>query len=329
MRIGITYDTFDHFEWSDDHPPDADAEFEPMETVAVLEEALHQLGHETRRWGGPKTVAARLAQNERVDVVVNIAEGQGSRNREGFVPTLLDLYRIPFIGSDALCLSLTLDKVLTKNVLRGSGSGIRCTPSWVISPKQTQLPEDLVYPVFAKPRYEGSSMGISEKSRITSEEDLRAHVQTLAGRYKQDILIEPFLAGAEYTVGVFGHPPVASLALQRALEETTRIGLHALERRGRPEKAYAYAIPGPIDVDIEAEMQRMAVDAFEMLSCRDFARIDFKCDDQGEPYFLEINPLPTFAPDGTFAILAELSGQSYADFLSGILDQALRRVTSP
>jgi D-alanine-D-alanine ligase len=82
-------------------------------------------------------------------------------------------------------------------------------------------------------------------------------------------------------------------------------------------------------VDTEAEMQRMAVDAFEMLSCRDFARIDFKCDDQGVPYFLEINPLPTFAPDGTFAILAELSGQSYADFLSGILDQALRRVTSP
>ena len=327
MRIGITYDTFDHFVWSDDHPPDADAEFEPLETVLVLEEALHQLGHETLRWGGPKTVAARLARNERVDVVVNIAEGQGSRNREGFVPTLLDLYQIPFIGSDALCLSLTLDKVLTKKVLHGSG--VRCTPSWVISPKQAQIPEGLTYPVFAKPRYEGSSMGISEENRITCEDDLRTHVRTLTMRYKQDILIEPFLSGAEYTVGVFGHPPSASLALQRAREETTRIGLHALERRGRPETAYNYAIAGPIVMETEVEMQRMAVTAFENLSCLDFARIDFKCDDHGVPYFLEINPLPTFAPDGTFAILAELSGQSYADFLCGMLDQALRRVTRP
>ena len=121
-------------------------------------------------------------------------------------------------------------------------------------------------------------------------------------------------------------PPEALPVLQRATEATTGIGLHALERHEDPEAPFDYRLGIPIDPALEFALQRAALVMHEVLECRDFSRSDFRVSPDGRVWFLEINPLPTFAPDGTFAILAELAGQPYALFLAGVLGRGLRRL---
>jgi len=112
------------------------------------------------------------------------------------------------------------------------------------------------------------------------------------------------------------------------VEAETGIGLHVLEREGLQEAEYEWVLPGDLTPELERQLQRDALVVFNKLECNDFARVDFRVDADGKPWFLEINPLPTFAPDGTFAIMAELMGQSYPDFLASLLDEALKRVTA-
>jgi D-alanine-D-alanine ligase len=136
--------------------------------------------------------------------------------------------------------------------------------------------------------------------------------------------VESFLPGPEWTVTVIGHaPPRALPVLQRALDAETGIGLHAVEKAGA---SLPHVTPGVLDAALEAELAALALRAFDALACRDFARVDFKCDAEGRPRFLEINPLPTFAPDGSFGILAELAGTTYEALVGETIEQGLRRL---
>ena len=157
---------------------------------------------------------------------------------------------------------------------------------------------------------------------------LRAQVAWAVDTYRQDALVEPFVhGGGEFTVAVVGNdPPEALPVMPRAVEAETRIGLHALDRRGLPVRSYEYALEGTLTPALEADLQRLAVAVYGKLECKDYARVDFRVDNEGRPWFLEINTLPTFAPDGTFAIVAELLGQSYPDFLAAVLERGLRRL---
>jgi D-alanine-D-alanine ligase len=175
-----------------------------------------------------------------------------------------------------------------------------------------------------KPRWEGTAKGIERASRVGSRAELIAAVERVVQRYRQPALIEHFLAGPEYTVTVIGNdPPRALPVLQRALEAETRIGIHAVET---PDASLAHVIPGALDAAREAELAALAIRAYDALACRDFARADFKCDDAGRPLFLEINPLPTFAPDASFGILAALMERSHEELLAEVLALGLRRL---
>jgi D-alanine-D-alanine ligase len=121
-------------------------------------------------------------------------------------------------------------------------------------------------------------------------------------------------------------PPRALPVLQRALERTTSIGVHALERHVPDGAAWQFEAPGALTPALEAELARLSVRAFEALRCRDFARADFKLDTEGTPRFLEINPLPTFAPEGSFGILAELLGRPLEGLLADVLVGGLARL---
>ncbi len=315
MRIGLVYDVFSSFEWLASDPDDADAEFEPVATVESLEQALESLGHQPVRIGTASDLLTQLPHLE-IDAAVNIAEGMRSRNREAYVPILLEMAGVPYLGSDALTLSLSLDKVWTKDL--ASAAGV-LTPHYVVFPYggdvdvfvDTLEPLTGSFPLFVKPRYEGSSKGITQKSKVESVEALKEQIEHASVLYRQDVLVESFISGGgEFTVAVIGHdPPVAMPALQRAVEAETGIGLHALDRRGYANPDLAYRLEGTLDEELEHQLKHDALKVFEKLECKDFARMDFRVDAAGDPWFLEINPLPTFAPDGTFAILAELLGQ--------------------
>jgi D-alanine-D-alanine ligase len=326
-RIGLVFELLGSLPARPGRPPDADAEYEPEDTVRALEAALRELGHEPIRLGAPRDLLARAGSGAlpALDAALDIAEGEGTRNREAWAPVLLELLGIPALGSDALTLSLSLDKAWAKDV--AAAAGVPCAPHRSVESEEEaeRAGEALGFPLFVKPRWEGTAKGIRRSSRVADAAALRAEAARVLRDYAQPALVEPFLPGPEYTVCVVGTPPRALPVLQRALERESGIGLHALAHdRGAPP--LLHHAPGALDPALEAALARHALAAFRALRCLDFARADFKLDAAGRPAFLEINPLPTFASDGSFAILAELQGTPYPTFLAGLLAEGLRRL---
>ncbi|MDT7856090.1 D-alanine--D-alanine ligase [Rubrivirga sp. S365] len=347
LRVGLVYDRFGDAPAPPDAPPDWDAEYEPEATVAALEDAVRHLGHEPVRVGNVPALLAAVCRGGAgrgglgLDAAVNIAESYGSRNREAHAPVLLELAGVPALGSDALALSVSLDKHLTKTVAAAAGVA---TPPGIVVPGRTPpgggveqggaesmgvlgvADADLGFPVIVKPRYEGTAKGIAPTSRCADRPALRAEVARQRALYGQDLVVEAFVDGPEFTVGVVGTGDDAEAlpVLQRATERATGIGLHALDED--PARPFAYDLDGALTPDLEAALQRDALAVHRALECHDFSRADFRLDRAGRPVFIETNPLPTFAPDGTFAILAELAGEPYPAFLAALLARGLRRL---
>jgi D-alanine-D-alanine ligase len=156
---------------------------------------------------------------------------------------------------------------------------------------------------------------------------LAREVARIERDYGQPALVERFLPGPEYTVTVVGHaPPRALPVLQRAIAADSGIGVHALERHAAPPGGWRPCTPGVLDAALESRLAGLALAACDALACRDFARADFRLDAEGRPHFLELNPLPSFAPDGSFGILAELAGRPHEDLLAEVFAAALARL---
>ena len=348
LQIGIAFETHETYAREPGDPPDHAAEYEPLETIEVLERAIARLGHRSVRLGAPHRLLAALGKGELppLDAALSIAEGRGSRNREAWAPVLLEMAGVPLLGSDALTLSTSLDKAWTLD--RVSGAGVPVLPHAVFASESEARAAELPapFPLFVKPRWEGTAKGITAASRVGDREQLASAVARIVCDYRQPALVEAFAPGAEYTVTVVGNSfdgnrdgngagngsgdgPRALPVLQRALEVDSGIGLHALERDGAPAPpagGYRHHTPGALEPELERELQRLALLAWESLECRDFARIDFKLDANGSPAFLEINTLPTFAPDGSFGILAELEGRPVEALLADVIAGGLARL---
>jgi D-alanine-D-alanine ligase len=207
-----------------------------------------------------------------------------------------------------------------------AAAGVR-VPGHAVVPVDGGLSDVDAWPVFVKPRYEGTAKGIAPSSRCDTSEAMEREVRRQLALYGQDLLVEAFVPGAEFTVAVLGTGADAHAlpVLQRATEVETGIGLHALERYEDEARPFEYHVAPVLDAALEAELQRQAVAVHRALECQDFSRSDFRVTPQGAVYFLEVNPLPTFAPDGTFAIIAELMGRPYVEFLAEVLAAGLRR----
>jgi len=334
LSIGLVFETFETYPFHPGDPPDAHVEYEPESTIEALESAISSLGHRPIRLGSPHALLARLATLGGrgaalgVDAALNLAEGHGSRNREAWAPVLLELAGIPTLGSDALTLSLSLDKAWANHHLAAAGVPVAPGAVFASATAALEAPLPAPFPLFVKPRWEGTAKGIRRSSKVASRPALADEVARILRDYRQPALVEAFVPGPEFTVTLIGNDPPAALpAVQRALDRATGIGLHALEGPGRgPGPAPVAVTPGQLEPGLESRLAALAIRAFEALECRDFARIDFRLDARGEPVFLEINPLPTFATDGTFAILAELEGTSLDAMLGRCLRAGLARL---
>lgn len=320
MRVGISFDRPADYPESSG-PADIFAEFEPESTILAMEAAIRSAGHVPVRLGAP---ASLLSGRPEVDVIWNIAEGMGTRNRESWLPVLAEMHKIPVLGSDALTLGISLDKFRTKIIAGYTGVPVTDT---VIVPFGSTIPVfTFPYPVFVKPRYEGTAKGIGPGNKCAGPEALKTRIDELHELYRQDILIEPFLAGAEFTCALAGSPLRVLDVLERALHTPSGIGLHAVEAATGKEEPWSvtHRLPEQLDNAIRT----WSLDVCKALDVKHWARLDFKLDSNGNPFFLEINPLPTFGTDQTFAILAEIKGQAYADFLAGFLQECLEDALS-
>ena len=323
FRVGMTYNVKTECVPKPGDPPDINAEFDHEETIAHMERALREAGHEVVRIGNARQLLERAGGLD-VDIVFNIAEGYEGRNRESQVPILLEMLRIPFVGADGLTLGLALDKVLTKKVLIAEGIP---TPRYADVSDPDKLWElDLAYPLIVKLRCEGSSKGLTEKSLVNTPEELRRQVRFLADAYHQpSLFIEEFVEGREFTVAVIGNDPpepwpVCQITLDGQKDLGRKFFTFAYLRAGAD-----YICPAPIDAALARRMQDLALRTYRAVECRDFGRVDFRVDWQGRPYVLEINPLPSLSTEDVFNSIAKARGLSHHQIITRILDTALVR----
>lgn len=319
LTIGIVYDSETEYGHLARKSADQYAEFEPESTIEIMESAVKRLNFIPIRIGGPLEL---LKKKPHVDVIWNIGEGFGTRNREAWTPVLCEMYQIPCLGSDAFSLTRSLDKSTSKEMAKKIGIP---TPEWIIADFKSQnIPEINFFPVFVKPRYEGTAKGISPSSIAKNSAELIAEIHRQWALYEQDLVVEKYLTGAEYTFAMSGNPIKCHAGLERGIDKNTKIGIHALENKGI--LVDEYELSHSLNTELEQKLADCCVALCKEMEILDFARLDFKCDEAGKPHFLEINPLPTFATDNTFAILAELENVSYDEFLSKILNAALNRL---
>jgi D-alanine-D-alanine ligase len=311
IRIGFSYNVKDSsFKNTDLH-----AEYETPETIAAITRTLSALG-EVVHLPCDKTLISRLASDP-PDLIFNIAEGAGGRDRESFVPALCSMLGIPCTGSDAAVMAVTMDKALTKRILRDAG--IR-TPNFIVCQDIPLSPPPFGFPSFIKPNWDGSSRGICGKSLVSEIDSYRERVRVILEEYKQPVLIEPYLEGRDFCVGLLGNdPPRALQTCEVMLGHEEGIPFFSYEYKRR-ETDILDMSPSGIDTD---KLEKMALSAWNILGCRDYARLDFRTDSLGIPFLLEINALPGLSPvSGIFVRQAAASGITYDEVIGKILDRA-------
>ena len=327
MNIGISYDLKEAVSIGKGQPEDALEEYDSSVTIEALKSAIEAKGHSVVRLGGGREFLQNILREE-VDFVFNISEGLGTyRSREAQVPSVLEMLDIPYSGADPQCLSVCLDKDLTKKIV--SLEGIP-TPKWhVVTEDQIALLDwqRLPYPAFVKPVWEGSSKGIRLSSLIRGPEQMKSVVQALLDRYHQPILVEEFIAGEEVTVGMVGNSPPEFIGIMRVVpREENPDFVYSLEVKRDYERLVDYECPAKLDQKTISRIQEYSLKAFEVLGCRDFARVDFRIKRDGTPFFLEINPLAGLNPlSSDLIIMARLVGNNYNELIGSILDAALER----
>ena len=323
MKIGLTYDLQDWY-LARGYSLEDTAEFDREDTIEGIEQALARLGHATERVGNAFQLVEALAAGQRWDLVFNIAEGLYGPGREALVPALLDAYQIPYTFSDPLVLALTLDKAACKRFVRDLGLA---TPDFAVVREPCEIASvNLPFPLFAKPSNEGTGKGISGASKITSPEELQRVCLDLLTRFRQPVLVETYLPGREFTVGLAGTGAKArSLGCMEVvfLERAESAGYTYLNKKDFENRVEYRPASGP-----EAEAaEALALAAWKGLGCRDAGRIDIRLDAQAAPSFIEVNPLAGINP--IISDLVILCGQhnvSYQDLIGMILDSALERL---
>ena len=325
LRVGITYNLKKDFSHQESRPIDHLEEFDSEETIDAIRDVLENDEHQVIKLGGDIGLIDRLRQSS-IDIVFNIAEGIHGRNREAHIPALLEFLNIPYTGSDPLTLSLTLDKSMAKKVVVSEGIP---TPRFRKVERLEDLNEmDLSYPLFVKLCYEGSSKGIRLDSKILTSSSLKEKVNWLLGTYGSPILVEEFVRGPEFTVGILGneHPSVLGVMQIEIKGSSPGESIYSLEVKREWEEKVRYLCPPPIDSSLLKKIEEVALRSYRALDCRDVSRVDIRVGEDGTPFFLEINPLPGLSPVyGDLPIMARYMGWKYDQLIKTIFHHALRR----
>lgn len=323
MKIGITYDLREDY-LIEGYSEEETAEFDRAETIEAIDQTLKELGYRTDRIGHLKSLTRRLAAGDRWDLVFNIAEGLRGFGREAQIPALLDAYDIPYTFSDPLVLALTLHKGMTKHVIRDMGIP---TPDFAIIEKEDQITGIcLSYPLFAKPVAEGTGKGITAASKINTEKELVEMCRMLLTVFKQPVLVETFLPGREFTVGIIGtgKDAIATDTMEVFLKAQAEPEVYSYINKENCEELVEYRLV----YDEEAQQVReTALSAWRGLGCRDAGRMDLRSDRSGRPNFMEVNPLAGLHPQHSdLPIIFSLMGKTFHQLIDRIMHSALKRV---
>ncbi|HEX9116618.1 MAG TPA: hypothetical protein VGA61_11160 [Anaerolineae bacterium] len=309
-------------------------------TVESIVAALARCGHRAEYLEGNLSLVETLPRLK-PDICFNICEGHWGDSREAHVPGILEMLRVPYTGSKVLTLALTLDKPMTKRVLRYYE--LPTPPFQVFDTEDEPLDPAMVFPLFVKPSREGTGMGVSADSVVNTEAELRGRLAGHLARYHQPILVERYIAGREVTVGALGNTVAAEdvtqgLRFLPPLEvdfdqyPASEGGVYTNRMKTEWAHDFHCTCPAPLAAEVVAELNRLTAGVFRATGCLDVARVDFRLDaaDHDRPYILEINPLPGLYPGLSDLVLeAEGAGQSYEWLINEILNVACARYGLP
>ena len=326
LKIGLTYDL--RSEYLDaGFGEEETAEFDRDDTIDAIEGALRELGYETERIGSARSLTLRLAAGDRWDLVFNIAEGLTGIGREAQVPALLDLFGIPYTFSDPLVMSLTLHKAMTKRVVRDAG--IQTVDFHLVNESSDLQGITFPPPYFIKPVAEGTGKGVTPRSIIRRREDLAAECRALVAAFKQAVLVERFLPGREFTVAILGTGPRAKVlgTIEVHLLADAEPQIYSYTNKERCEELVEYRLVTPQNDSAVRAAEDVALRAWRVLECRDAGRVDVRCDDDGRPQFMEVNPLAGLHPHHSdLPIICHHVGMPYRELIRNIVHSAQERL---
>jgi len=317
-------------------PPDAFADFDHVETIDSLRAALETDGHETVFIQADEELPYALKE-VKPDICFNIAEGLGGDAREAQVPALLEMLKIPYTGSRVMANGISLDKTLTKRIWRDRRLPVASFQEFVIGDEP--LRAELKFPLFVKPAREGTGMGVDMKAIVKNEKELRERSYYIINTYQQPALVEDFLPGREFTVGILGRSdaklysrnpewyekdgfhrfPVLELDMTRSV--TPKV--YSKESKSKEvgeEGAPDYICPAILEPELEKKLKYFALRAHQLLNALDISRTDIRLDEEGNPRLLEINTLPGLTPDySDLCLQAKAEDIRYEDLVLDIL----------
>jgi D-alanine-D-alanine ligase len=307
-----------------------EAEFDSPATIEAIANGIRANGYDPILIEADRDLAKNLLSNE-IEVVFNIAEGMNKQSREAQVPALCDLLGIEHTGSDAACLSITLNKALsTKMVLT---EGLDAPKSVIFHSKRKKYPHNMSFPLIIKPNLEGTSKGIYDRSIVENENELNERMDELFGKFKGPLMIEEFIVGREFTVGLIGESNPQILGISEIVFKNDNEGkaIYSFEAKSIDESpmdnsVFKISSPPDISKQLEKKISTISKKIFYITGCRDVARIDYRITKDERIYFIEVNPLPGLSPGySDLTILSEMNGVSYNDLIGKIAAPAVKR----
>ncbi len=360
FTVALLYNLKQNAPHKEGEPWDAWNELDSEKTVANIERVLRAGGHEVIGMEGDVTLPQKLSRYQ-INIAFNTCEGHYGASRESQVPAILDALRMPYTGSGVMPLSIALDKPMAKRIMAFHNLPTPRFQTFVTGDER--LDSKLKFPLFVKPSREGSGIGVTANSVCRSARELREQVKWCVHAYHQSALVEEYIEGREFTLGMLGNlpwaikprddgkpaEPIAALKtakpkqIKTAIPDTLRVfpplevdlspcppeeaGLYTAVIKSQMYEVPKYLCPAPVSKKMWAQMEKLAAGAFAALECTDFARVDFRIrQDTGEPTILEINPLAGLQEGISDIVMAgEADGVSFAMLINGILEAALQR----
>ena len=322
MKIGITYDLKSDYLKKGFSDQDI-AELDNESTIDHIEEALQKLGHKTERIGHLENLMKKLLNHKKWDLVFNICEGMYGSGREAQVPALLDAFQIPYTFSDTFVLALTLNKAMTKRILRDFK--IPTSRFCVIKDENDLgLTNYLEYPLFVKPNAEGSGKGINVNSKVHNSTELINTCNDIWKISPCELIAEEYLPGKEFTVGIIGSGKESELLGCMEVNFNSGEKFYSYNMKTNYEENITYTLAKK---EVSDKVCKLALESWRVLGCRDAGRVDIRLDRYGEPNFIEVNPLAGLNKETSdLPILAKMNGFSYEYIIEQIIESSKKRI---
>jgi D-alanine--D-alanine ligase len=310
-------------------------EFEPEETIHHVMNAIERAGWEYLQIEADEDCYENL-RLQKPDIVFSRAEGVRGESRESHVPAFCEMLGIPYVGSGIMVSAIGLDKPTTKMILEYNG--LKTAPFQVFTAPDEPIRRGLGYPLILKPSHEGSSIGINWDNVVNDDGAFREKLEEMLLTYRQPILVERFIDGREFSVGLVGNflddeeptvLPVLEVDFSGFPPELGRV----LGQKAKSifDDSSNYKCPASIDDELRMRIEAHAKASFRALKCLDWARLDYRLDVDGELYFLEVNTLPGIDYDvvrdelSFYPMMWLAAGKTYDDMVREVVQAALRR----